>query len=1394
MNQTNICEIEEQLGSGNWETARRLCLRELAKGPNAQVSILLHKAYHHLADIPSLRGTIDGVVPSNEEERFQLLLAEVQDAERLGTNQYRYFFESPECKAGLSHIEFCEKWMRRAAELWKEISALSNSESRRQAVAAVRAELKPQPGAERHRAEIVPSERKFPSFGSLSGTLKFADGNPVADADVTLGLEMEVERFDVRTFNSIYCGIQMKIEAEQSLNARTDGHGQFRFEKVPAGLHEFLAVRLDPEKFDIATRFVAQGITISEGKETSLDLVVEEWASAPDHEVVSPFTPQLVRSSVTYRLVHEEKFHNPFHYSFPRQEVRFALPPGVPADPAKLLLLSSADPDAPLPVQLIGSDLVFFADLPEVSDRVVALFVAESAVPQPAAAAKDLRAVPEADGTAVINTGRASFRIPFGEGRDGLPPIISVRGEDGLWRGHGRFKLPPGIEIVSRKTEFTIGGPLVIEWTTRYQLSNGASYELRFTAHRDEPYLLVHEISPDVEGMAFEFSLREFMGGRSYLHWSAEGSTMHWTSLEPADREVARLQESVMWWGYPSGFGYGVGFDGFESRDLIAVFSVRRGEWIDRKFERIAQGPIGPDGKSNRELDWPEPEMIGSTISMITANTTSDGDVFFNFGLFDGERRWGILVSTWERTDGPHKEISSVQHKVSSPRLQHVKDWHFDRQDTVSRPCVVAHRHKLRAIRRKKNLPGFRDLWHRIQTRKSWESAESLAFAVDGDPVLAWRKKKELLTTAPLRARAVLRGRDVSDLYSPVAGRLVTAFIEDYDLIAASGVFTPEEERVMRNYFILMGHMFMETDFMNWRYNSRNANFESDRVEIVGTVGLAFRGHPDSEKFIGHGVSLMEKSLEVYCTPGSGKWFENPAGYYLQALRCKTTLLFHLAQEGVFDPTRMARLKDFLRWGILLLTPPAPRDYAVMRDGCAADQFPATEKIRRIPPIGDHARIGAETPGHYALMAKLFRPHDPAFANLLLWAYQAGGSDGASPDNDGFYTGNTALVFASLDEEDLVPPPAQELSSRRLEAFGAVFRGAVNTEREFYLLFKQGPCGYRYHNTEGSIIMFANGKPLIYEGGGAGETWRHTTLSFYDVHRPLSIGHVERFHAFPGVDFCQGVHPVLIKPGDPEQLCNSAGHDLVPVAWERFAEPNPLDVRSLLWVKDEYVILHDDLRLDPAIPSHWHAQVMAVGETGNARDGYIFKGRFGTDLQVVLPGQTFSGESCTAVPLYEYDRPKDQCVTLRHLQLTGDKPDHYLAVMRPLAAGKKPIRAQEMRRDGSTYGVRVEGEGIDDLIFSNRQELSLSEAGAKFQGRYGAVLKRGAELQLVLLAGSLIEAGGVRLQSSGPSVFVAVRAASMEVAAEGDGVVEITRNGKTNSFTVAGRLGATLAI
>src|SRR5262249_55986184 len=157
-------------------------------------------------------------------------------------------------------------------------------------------------------------------------------------------------------------------------------------------------------------------------------------------------------------------------------------------------------------------------------------------------------------------------------------------------------------------------------------------------------------------------------------------------------------------------------------------------------------------------------------------------------------------------------------------------------------------------------------------------------------------------------------------------------------------------------------------------------------------------------------------------------------------------------------------------------------------------------------------------------------------------------------------------------------------------------------------------------------LLFADGKPLVFEGGEGGETWRHSTVSFHDAQMPPAAGHVERFCTLPGVDFVQGVHPEAIRPGEPVFLSDDCHHRLVDVARRRFAEPNPVDVRSVFHVRGEYVVVHDDLAMDPAIPFHWHLHVVADGESGCLAEGYRFTGRYGTDLQVLLPDQQFHAE------------------------------------------------------------------------------------------------------------------------------------------------------------------------
>ena len=1391
MNLSNLRPIEKAFRDKRYETARRLCLRELARKPanGDAVRMILHDALLELGDFASIHQVLDEINPTTEDERLEITLLHAVDYFKI--TQSGHYRDSEEAKAGFTGEQFNDKMTGLAEKSFTQAVEMAGTATQRRRITEVLTQV----GLGDRVAKwglpaleddgVSPREAEIDAFGAITGSIKFTDGSPAMFIKVTLGLRVKWTRADAAREMRDSGNYRPNIRPQEVRTTETDARGSFRFENVPLGKQDYIAALLDPQEYDIPTRFLAQGFEIAAGRETCLDLVLAEWTSAPAREVNSPFATEMEINGLTGRRVFEQFFKNPFHFNFPRQLVRLDLPASTTLDPLRLILLAAPEGPA-LPIQVSGRELFFFAELPEKTDRVYALYEFEEPVRLPPE--EDLALHPQDDGTAIVDTGRARFRVAHGSGHDEMPPLLAVQGVDGVWRGRGRYQFPAGITGSSRETVVLEKGPLVLQWATRCELSNGARYEIRFTAHRGEAYLLAHEFSPAIEGASFDFSLKEFSGGRGFLHWTPEqGFSRHWSTLHARDEDLAWLQESVAWWIPPMGFGYAFTPEGLTEKDYIAVFTRRRGDWIDRKFERLIQGPRNPDGTENRELDWPFCEMVGSTISMITAQTDKSGDAFFRFALFEGERHWGILVSDLDRNEGPFKEISAVQHKTSSPCLQDFKDWHLDEPDQLDRPSLVARRKDLKLIRRRVQSPAYEKFWERVVNAKVNPGASAgVAFAVTGDPTIAWRRKIEIHGVAALRSKMTLLGRDFGDDYSPVGGRPITPWAEDYDLIAASGVFTPEEEREVRSFLLLMGHLFMSPDLMNWRYNSRNANFEADRADVVAACGLVFPGNPDADQMVRHAAELMEKSIDTYSTPGSGKWYENPACYYLHAAKCRLNLAFHLASHGIHDPTTMPRMRDFLRWGILLLTPAFPHDYESLRNGLTDSEFRAAEKVRRIPPIGDHAHLGAWVPEHYATMSKLYRKTDPAFADLLLWAYQSGGSDGG-------YFGNASLILAAMEEHELTPAPPPVLKGRRLEGFGALFRGNFGRPDEFYLLFKQGPGGYRYHRTEGSIILFADGKPLIYDGGEAGETWRHTTLSFYDVHMPLACGHVERFYSFAGLDFAQGVHPVAIRPGEPIQANDSCHDGLVKTAWERYVEPDPVDVRSVLWIKDEYVILHDDLHLDPSIPSYWHMQVVAQGETGNPHDGYLFQGRFGTDLQVMLPDQKFMEVSCENQVSLEYYLPREKCFAMRHLQLKADKPDHYLAVIRPLPLGRSVLRSRLIRWNGRVRGVLVEGEGIDDTIFLSRDFFTMNHDGVRFAGRYGTVVRRHGKLELSLLAGDTIEVDNVKIESTGPSVFLTLGNGAAQLVGEGSGTVTVTYAGRIHSFEVNGILTVALS-
>lgn len=1338
--------LADALRSRRFETARRIG-RALIRQEIHQTSAVLFDLHNALKGLGDLHAAVELLTEQAWAARLDpaaVARALSEDFKTLsGLDHYRI---SAEARAGLTADEYKARYLELSREQAVRAAQLSG--------ASEIAPPTPEP--------IPPVVKNV----SLEGKIVTTEGAAITGATITVGSVPECGH------PREVSGVEFTVHTGEPIThtAVTDDDGRFAL-SLPQTKYDFLAVT--SEDWEISTRFLMRDIDASETKDLGV-LTVGDWQSVPHALAESPH-PSVWRGA---RKLAETRIANPFDYDFPRQLLLLPLPPSAhPANPCVVVF-----PGVEEPAQLVGNEVALMISLPARRQVWIAIYEGQSG-PHPSPLAL------EKGDFWQIETGPAAFRIAS---ETGTAPITSMRGADGIWRGTGRFNLPDGIHVKEQRTTVLEQGPVLLKIRIETHFSNGSAWSVDLTALAGEPVLLVHETSQAFPGAAFEFSLREFSGGRGFLHWTPEHGNRHWSTLSTEDRVIAQLPESVPWWIPPQGFACAMTPDGLEETDYLAVFTTRRGEWIDREFARLSRGPIDENGAPNHELDWPYPEMVGSSISWITAQTSADGDAFFRLEMFDGERHWGLLASSLGQNDGDDKILAAAQHANSSPRLQDFKDWHFDEADGVSRPHHLVRRNRLSHLRRKKSGMRFRPMWEKIRTGKVPGPARGLAFAVEGDPGTAWKRRIELLAAARLRSRMTLLGRDRGDLYSPVGGRPITQDAEDYDLIAASGVFSAAEEREVRAYLILMGHMFMERDLMNWNFNSRNANFEADRVEVGGTIGLVFPGHPDSGKFLDHVVERTRSSLEAYCTPASGKWYENPACYYLHASKCRMALLYHLSDSGRIDLREIPRLKEFLRWGIILLTPPQPISYALMRDG-GEESFSRARKIRKVPPIGDHASLGAWLPEHYAFIGKLFARFDPAFGRELLEAYFLASGDALDLQHGPAGTleeetspfGNLPLLFTLLEDSDIPDNPRVHLASRRLEGFGAVLRDNVNTGNENYVLIKQGPGGYRYHRTEGSFLLFADGRPLVYEGGEGGETWRHSTLSFYETHMPLAVGRIERFYAGANFQFSQGVHPQVIRPGNPVFLSDSCDHRLVPESHRRFRMEPPAVSRAFAWIGSRYLLVHDEIETD--IPWHWHLQVVADGETGSAADGFHFKGRFGRDLVVQFPDQSFPEAVVENLPFLEHRKTPGESFSTRHLRLSRSRAKSSLAILMPVkSAHAANLHSHILRQGNQLVGTRVETPETRDTIWLARSGCTWSGGNVQFEGRYGACLEQGSEISLVLVGPGLVRNCGLSLRSEGPCATLRQTDSRLTLQAQGAGRLIVDHEGKRTILSSSG--------
>jgi tetratricopeptide (TPR) repeat protein len=1144
---------------------------------------------------------------------------------------------------------------------------------------------------ERLRAE---TERNLKAMPSVEGQVLDEKGRPVANATVTLA-----RRSPIRDEDHLIVS-----------RTKADAAGRYAFRNLAwHTAYEFLAATkpddpptglstvFGPTRFDLELN-QHKVFDIRFGR-TPLRRLPDPPAPKPEFDDGVPRRP--IRTFVLREWTERPWPLSPLHYAV-------ELPRGIRPSSLRLVTLCGQ----PVPFQYAPRDgrrgtLTFFAQLPAMSSLACFLFGAKEETRRPEFAL-GLTVQSAGAGVLEVSTGPASFRVPAGLPRavppamhvsSAPPPVLAVKGPDGVWRGRGTF-VGRG-QVASMRSAWVEEGPLLRRLRLDYGLEGGGSYEATLSFYSGMPYVIVSE---KCSGLPVEFRFSAYEGfepNRVALGWINKLQAQ-----AIACREKKRLIEMpryVMW--APPGEGDSVGFfsEAAGKRDLIATFPIHPGDWTVQSMERWRAEVLGDRSRYAGDPKAGGREAIDAF--------EDKGDAYFAYSLFAGERRYGIAVV--DKENAPDK-IADLRTSVGEVSLDWYKDLvlDWDEEPVEAHPRLSVRRDDLRrAVERLKTSPLLQKIVEpkEIQwfTERFYEGPPaSMEFLLTGKPEQAW----EARDVAPRgdRVAGIRAGKTRAAAYSPVGMRgLPYQSADAYDALVNANLFGEAERRVLRARMMFAAYALAGGDFMAWRYHAGHRNFDFSRLDGVTAYALCFPANPDSPRLVETAINQFRESLTAFTTDGSGKWQENLGCYYLWSLRTVAAMNARLinCRWPRYDPFDWPKCQLFLNFAVRTVTPEHPLDDNLCMDGLPLGKsYADLPKGRRHPGVGDHGGEG----GHpiydgYALTAALARRlGHKALAQQLFAAWAAGGreSEGKAGIN---LKGLLALNIA--DPQFVENAAMKPLASENLPEYGFCFRDAWGTDRETYLLFKCGKGGYRYHFSEGSFVLYAGNRPLSVDGDENFIPARHATITLGPEHKYVGNGKIERHFLHPVADYCRGV----------------------------FAEANV--ARSIVFAKNHYFAIRDDAEGETSFVLPLLAnKIERRGDPSAAlRAGHFHcPGRLGLDVLIYPLGKEPAKVETATDPLLNQQK----------LTMTRKDGDDHLNVICWTEPGGVPL---EIKPVGPGYHIK--GPGFEDYLFLTAEPVKFQGGQIAFEGRAGLIRLGAKEPRLFLFDGKRIAYGEKTLDS-----------------------------------------------
>ena len=312
-----MSNINTLLKYGKFETARRKAVEALKTATASEAVELgfqLHTACRELKDVRACKSTLEELVPETTKQKIERLLRLAEDCKIFSKGMF--YRNTDEAAQGLSQWEYFDILDKRAKAYFEEARNLVETTEQQKRLDQASALCNE--GVFSHIEKSVNNVIAPPSparhgKANLKGRLTFADGTPASGLTVTLGLEVAELEPDGRRYTKTHLEVYEPAHSPiETISCVTDKDGCYAFDNIPGGIHEFLSVNLDPQKYPIAVRFFAQKIELKDGETRNLDALIQDWQSAPSRIPIADL-PETIDS---LKLVAVDKLRNPFGHYF----------------------------------------------------------------------------------------------------------------------------------------------------------------------------------------------------------------------------------------------------------------------------------------------------------------------------------------------------------------------------------------------------------------------------------------------------------------------------------------------------------------------------------------------------------------------------------------------------------------------------------------------------------------------------------------------------------------------------------------------------------------------------------------------------------------------------------------------------------------------------------------------------------------------------------------------------------------------------------------------------------------------------------------------------------------------------------------------------------------------